>query len=119
MRESKHRWWLVAVLALAFYACETPTASPVSGVQGRVYANAGPGYFEYHAMCTIIVSNSSGGALGEFPTDTLGVFRIPLSPGIYYLDVKESPDTARSGPFKVPTWGYAEAQAYMCNSMIL
>jgi hypothetical protein len=119
MRESKHRWWLIPVLALTFFACETPTATLVSGVQGRVFANAGPGFFEYQATCTIIVSNNAGRALGEFPTDTLGAFRIPLSPGVYYLDVKESPDTAQSGPYKVPIWGYAEAQAYMYNSMIL
>jgi hypothetical protein len=119
VRMISYRFLLILVLALALFACESPTASVVSGVQGQVYANAGPGYYEYRAKCTIIVSSTSAHVVGEFPTDTLGAFRISLPVGRYVLDVKESPDKAPSGPYDVRFWGYAEAKAYMYNSMIL
>jgi hypothetical protein len=110
---------LVILLAFGTASCESPSGPLVSGLQGRVYANAGPGWHDYLYPCTIVVSTDARRRIGEFPTDSAGTFRIPLPFGSYLLDVKESPDSATSGPYRVSTFSYVEARAYVYNSMIL
>lgn len=99
--------------------CNHPTENKESGLQGRVYANAGPGFFEYDRQCTVMVSKIGIAFTMEIATDSLGSFRIQLEPGSYVLDVKESPDIYTSGPYTVPSGSFIDAKAYYYNAMVL
>ena len=104
---------------LVLWGCENPGESTKSGLNGRVFANAGPGFFEYHAVCTVRALKSDGTLAAEIASDTAGTFVIPLAPGDYTLEVTESPDKYTSGPFQVKPGEFATAQAYYYNSMIV
>lgn len=110
----------VVILAAGYIlGCDHPTENKESGLQGRVYTNAGPGFFEYPHQCTVIVSKIGIAFTMEIATDSLGTFRIQLEPGSYVLDVKESPDKYSSGPYSVTSGVYIDTKAYYYNAMIL
>jgi len=110
---------LLSACLLAMSGCDNSTESTRSGLAGRIYANAGPGFFEYHAVCTVRAFRPDGSLAAEVPSDTSGAFAIPLAPDSYTLEVRESPDPYPSGPFQVKPGEFATAQAYYYNSMIV
>lgn len=118
-KAKKYRISVFLSFTLIFFACEEPIRTTSAGLQGRIYANAGPGWFEYRTVGTIIVSDTNQVKILEQETDSLGTFRIPLDPGIYLLDVKESPDNYQSGPYKVTAGIFVEAKAYYYDARIV
>lgn len=116
---SKYSTCLFSILVAILFACEEPTKDTVSGLQGRIYANAGPGFVEFTSVGTIIVSDTNQVKVTEHQTDTLGIFRVILPAGTYVLDVKESPDKYQSGPYKVTRSTFVEAKAYYYDARML
>lgn len=113
------------VLFLVVIGCQKPTeppglTQPDSGLEGQLYANAGPGFHSVMTVATVVVLNSDTTTeVTEVKSDGAGTFKIPLKPGEYFLYVKESRDTYLSGPFQVQTGSYGQAKAYLYDSRIV
>lgn len=91
-----------------------------SGVEGQLYANAGPGFHSVRTVATIVVLRSDTSThVTEVKSDTNGTFKISLTPGNYILYVKESHDRCYSGPFEVVVGSYTESKAYLYDSRIV
>ena len=116
--------FIVLTIALAITGCNKTTdvlntTQPDSGIEGQLYANAGPGFHLEKTIATIVaLKNDTTTHVSEAKSDTNGVFRINLEPGKYMLYVKESHDIYYSGPFEVAAGNYTQAKAYLYDSRI-
>ncbi len=91
-----------------------------TGIEGQIYANAGPGFYIYTGVATVVVlENDSTTKVTEVKSDSTGYFKIDLSPGKYLLYVKESHDIYYSGPYEVMEGNYTESKAYLYDARIL
>lgn len=91
-----------------------------SGLEGQLYANAGPGFHPAMLIATIVVLKSdSTTEVTEVKSDSSGEFKINLAPGNYVLYVKESHDIYYSGPYKVVKGSYTESIAYLYDARIV
>lgn len=92
-----------------------------SGLSGQVYAIGGPATTvpppAYLKQSTIIVLDSTFAPFNEFATNDRGQFKIILSPGEYYLLVKESLIPGRTGPFAAVEGRIDTAFAYYDNGL--
>ena len=112
---------LLFVLAACKKAQEpTQPGNTTSGLTGQIYANAGPGFFPVDTIATVVVlASDSSTVVAEVHSDSAGTFLIHVTPGIYYLSVRESHDPYVSGPFEVLSDAFTEARAYLYNSEIV
>lgn len=113
------------IITLLTFGCERsisviPEAQSNSGLEGQVYANAGPGFHPIAMKVTIVVlKNDSTSEVTEAKSDSNGVYKISLDPGNYILYVKESHDIYYSGPFEVTEGSYTESMAYLYDARIV
>jgi len=115
-------------LACLITGCETGTDYDVyynpSVIQGQVlnYSHPGPipeGWTPPPMIekCTVVVLNEQKNIIAESPAHRLGMFKIELSPGRYYLRVKESLALAETGPYDLTAGQTLTAEVHYDNGM--
>lgn len=111
----------IIIVFMAVAACGNITGTtppPGTGIRGRVYRIDAPaipaGWTPppFEQLSTIIVENSNGDTVKTAKTDSLGKYEIQLSPGSYFLIVKESLAHDKTGPFTVRSGSMTESKAY-------
>ncbi len=116
---------LILTLVSIIVGCKKSTGGitetqPNSGLEGQVYANAGPGFHPVMTIATIVVLRSdSATEVTEVKSDSSGKFKISLAPGNYVLYVKESHELYYSGPYEVVKGSYIESKAYLYDARIV
>ncbi len=71
----------------------------------------------FEHVCTIIVTDSTQHPVRELKTDPKGRFRASLSPGKYFLTVKESFIPKAAGPVEVRKGRMTHADAHFDNGI--
>ena len=113
----------IAVILIA--GCKKSTDTIIqsqsnSGIEGQLYANAGPGFHIVATVATVVVLKSdSTTQVTEVKSDSTGYYKIDLNPGKYVLYVKESHDIYYSGPYEVENGSYTESKAYLYDARII
>jgi hypothetical protein len=117
---------MIAILGVLFTGAgcrerNLVSVTAASGLAGQVYAIGGPAISipppPYEKASTIVVLDSTSGPVNEFATNDKGKFQISLSPGKYYLRVKESFVPTTTGPFAVIEGQVDSAFAYYNNGI--
>jgi hypothetical protein len=116
----------VTLIVVAASACHDlgTTLSPTSGIQGQVYSIATPGPTPINwvpppleQVSTILVLSSNREVILQALTDNNGRFTISLSPGTYFLRVKESMIPSETGPYVVRAGEITPVRANYDNGM--
>jgi hypothetical protein len=116
----------VALFVVTANACHDlgTTLSPTSGIQGQVYSIATPGPTPINwvpppleQVSTILVLSSNREVIVQALTDSKGRFTIPLSPGTYFLRIKESMIPSETGPYVVGIGEIIPVRANYDNGM--
>lgn len=117
----------IAVLSLAVLAgCQDAGSAPDANayLEGQVLLVSTPGPIPvgwvpppYETACTILILNETKTIVKESATDSKGKFSIAVSPGTYYVRVKESRVPAETGPFVLVTGQTAKVEAHFDNGM--
>lgn len=117
---------MMIYLMVLLGACQLLTSKTHNfntGIEDRVYSIGSPaepaGWTPppLKQVSTIIVENPNGNKVKTALTNNLGKYRILLSPGMYYLEVKESFDQAKTGPFTVKEGSITETEADYDNGV--
>ena len=122
-----HRSLVCCVLVLSIFAGCRDTGVSIaldSGIDGQVYSIGSPGPIPVgwippplETVSSIVVLDAAHRQMKEFATDGKGHFRTSLSPGTYFLRVKESLIPAETGPFDVTAGKVLSVAAYYDNGM--
>lgn len=113
---------------LLITCCAEPNSLPIQSregtLQGQVYNLSHPGPIPigwvpppYEAVCTVIAEDIQQNIRLEVNTDSYGIFQIKVSPGTYYLRVKESRLSSVTGPYHAQNGETLEVKAYFDNGM--
>jgi hypothetical protein len=100
------------------------TPEPEGVLEGQVLLISKPGPIPIgwippplEMVTTVIVLDAGKIIVKQTSTDAKGTFSIPLSPGTYYLRVKESPIPSDTGPYTILAGERRTAEAHYDNGM--
>jgi hypothetical protein len=125
LRRFKHILPFVVTLALMGGCRDAGSApAPEAILEGQVLLISKPGPIPIgwvppplEMVTTVIVLDAGKIIVKQTSTDAKGTFSIPLSPGTYYLRVKESPIPSDTGPYTILAGERRTAEAHYDNGM--